>query len=465
MSEGVQLKKIPLVVAVLPFVCTITGLLTAIFLLHAPLFLGLMFGWLVAVVIAVSYRIGWQPIMQGTYHGMRSTFMVISILLMLAGVISIWMASGTVPALIFYGIKLIHPNLLVVTAFLLAGATSMMLGSTVGTLSTMGVAIASIAQVFGIPPALIGGALLSGGMVGDRVSPVSGTFHLVANMTGTKSEENYKPMWQTGLPMILLSIVLFLWLGFGKASGQVDPQNSPMIHELVQHFALPWYLMLPPVLVLTLAAFRVPINRNLGLGVLFGGVLGVVVQHQTIGAMLHALWLGFDLQAKGRTVLHGGGIWPMFEQLLLILMAGALNGVLERTGMMQTIIQVLLDRIRTTRGLIVSTVMLSIVMAMVACNQALSVIVPGRALRPTYDEMGVPPRLLVRSLADSGVVTAALIPWNLHGILCSTAIGVPTLVYFPYAFYLWGTPLLTLLLTFRIDNQQNSKKSDKLRQF
>jgi NhaC family Na+:H+ antiporter len=181
--------------------------------------------------------------------------------------------------------------------------------------------------------------------------------------------------------------------------------------------------------------------------------------------MLHALWLGFDLQANGRTVLHGGGIWPMFEQLLLILMAGALNGVLERTGMMQTIIQVLLDRIRTTRGLIVSTVLLSIVMAMVACNQALSVIVPGRALRQTYDEMGVPPRLLVRSLADSGVVTAALIPWNLHGILCSTAIGVPTLVYFPYAFYLWGTPILTLLLTFRIDNHQNSKKSDKLRQF
>ncbi|MGZ4112939.1 MAG: Na+/H+ antiporter NhaC family protein, partial [Tumebacillaceae bacterium] len=429
------------------------------------LFLGLMLGWLVAVGIAAFYKMGWQPILQGTYQGMRSTFMVISILLMLAGVISTWMASGTVPALIFYGVKLVHPNLLVVTAFLLAAATSMMLGSTVGTLSTMGVAIASIAHVFGIPPALIGGALLSGGMVGDRVSPVSGTFHLVANMTGTKAEDNYKPMWQTGLPMILLCVVLYLWLGYGKVSGHVDPLASPMVRQLAAHFALPWYLMLPPVLVLVLAALRVPINRNLLLGVLFGGVLGVLVEHRSVGEMLHALWLGFDLQANGQTVLHGGGIWPMFEQLLLILMAGALNGVLERTGMMQTIIQVLLNRIRTARGLIASTVLLSIVMAMVACNQALSVIVPGRALRKTYDEMGVPPRLLVRSLADSGVVTAALIPWNLHGILCSTAIGVATTVYFPYAFYLWGTPLLTLFLALRIKNQQNSKKVDKLRQF
>jgi NhaC family Na+:H+ antiporter len=164
-------------------------------------------------------------------------------------------------------------------------------------------------------------------------------------------------------------------------------------------------------------------------------------------------------------VLHGGGIWPMFHAVLMIVIAGALNGVLERTGMMQTIISRLLERVKTTRGLVLSTVLLSIAMAMLACNQALSIIVPARALRETYQRMDVSSSLLVRSLADSGVVVSPLIPWNLHGILLSTAVGIPTAVFWPYAVYLWGLPILTLCFCLFIKNKDNSNKLDKLLQF
>ncbi|PWK15903.1 Na+/H+ antiporter NhaC family protein [Tumebacillus permanentifrigoris] len=454
---------IPIAVALIPFAVSILGLLSVIFWLHWPLYTGLLIGWLVAVVLALAYGRGGRLVAVGSYQGARNTFFVIGILLMIAGVISAWFLSGTVPALIYYGLQLIQPTYLVVTAFLLAAGTSMVLGTSVGTLSTMGTAVAGMGVVYGIDPALIGGALISGAMVGDRTSPVSGSFHLVATMTGTRAEDNYKPMWQTGLPMFLLCIVLFGWLGYGLSANspqETDALNSPMLRTITTHFQLPWYVMLPPLLVLVLAALRMPILRNLSLGILFGAVLAVVTQQATLPDVLGSVWFGYDLES----VLHGGGIWPMFHQVLLILMAGALTGVLESSGMMSAIFDGLLTKIHDTRNLIFTTLLISIIMAGVACNQALSIIVPGRALRPTYDRLGVSPKILVRSLADSGVVVSPLIPWNLHGILCSTAIGIATTTYFPYAIFLWGLPLLTFSLSFRHKNKRNSDKLDKLLQ-
>lgn len=458
-------RSIPLPWAVLPLMVTVVCLFFVIFVLKAPIYTGMMIGWLCAVLVALKFRTLWRELWQGTYRGMKNTFLVVQILILIGAVIAAWLASGTVPTLVWYGIGLIQPEYLVVTAFLLAAGVSMALGTSVGTLSTMGVAVAGMASVFEISPALVGGALVSGAMVGDRMSPVSGSFHLVATMTDTKPEDNYKPMLQTGLPMFVLCLVLFAWLGYGDREASVDPLTSPLLREMTDHFQLHWYMMIPPLIVLVLAFFKVPILRNLSIGIVGGVLLAVLVQGASLMAVLQALWLGFDLTVNDRSILHGGGVWPMFNSALMIVAAGALNGVLEESGMMQTIIKRLLERVKKTRGLIVSTVLLSVAITMIACNQALSIIVPARALRDTYEQMGVPSSLLVRSLADSGVVVSPLVPWNLHGILISTSIGIPTMVFWPYAFYLWGLPILTLALCFLAKNKDNSNKLDKLLQF
>ncbi|MCX7571666.1 hypothetical protein OS242_17120 [Tumebacillus sp. DT12] len=453
---------IPLSLSVLPFAVVVAGLLAAHFWLDVPLYVGLVAGWAVACAIALWCGRGVWSTGVGTYRGLKSTFFVIGILLMIAALISSWMSSGTVPGMIWYGIQLVRPEYLVVTVFLLTGIGSMALGSSVGTLSTMGAALAGIGAAFEIPAGLIGGALICGAMIGDRVSPVSGTFHLVAGMTGTKAEDNYRPMWQTGFPMLIVSAGLFAWLGYGKATGPGgDPLSNPLVLVLLDTFAMPWYVLVPPAVVLALALFRVKILRSLSVGIFAGVLLTVTVQDASLPDALRTIWLGYDLTAEGRTVLHGGGVWPMLNMALLILFAGAMNGVMELSGMLETIIGRLLERIRRIGSLLLLTMGMSVAMGMLGCNQSISVIVPGRALRGTYDRMGVPPRYLVRAIADSGVVSSPLIPWNLHGILCSTAIGIATATYLPYAFYLWGLITVTFLSYLVLNFRKNQIKLDK----
>ncbi|ASS74847.1 hypothetical protein CIG75_07560 [Tumebacillus algifaecis] len=450
-------------IAGLPFLCSLTGLLLCIYVFELPLYLALFLGWGVAVLIAVLHRFSWREVLRATYQGLSSTFLVVGILLLIAGLISAWLVAGTVPGLIYYGMQFIQPEYLVVMAFLLTAGTSIVLGSSVGTLSTMGAAIAGMGLVFGISPALIGGALISGAMVGDRMSPVSGAFHLLSSMTGTKAEDNFKPLLKTGLPMFVICAGLFFWLGHGAASStSTDSVNSPLVALLIEQFAMPWIVLVPPALVLTLAAFRVPIRWNLGLGILTGAGLALFVQGATLLEVLRAIWLGYDLTLQGETLLSGGGVWPIFNQTLLVFCAGMLNGVMESTGMMQTLLQKLLGRIQRYLGLIFSTMLLSVSMALLACNQALAIIVPGRALRPVYDRMAVPAPELVRTIGDSGVVASALIPWNLHGILCSAAMGIATTTFFPFAFYLWGLPILTLLLSIWNNRLNNNRIMNNL---
>lgn len=454
----------PLRLAVLPFLAAIGGLLATIFWWEVPLYIGLLIGWAAAVGIAKATGSPLSELAEATWSGLRSTFFVVGIMTAIGGLIATWLIAGTVPGLIVFGIDLIQPEWLVVSAFLLTAGTSVALGTSVGTLSTMGAALAGMALVYDIPAALIGGALVSGAMVGDRMSPLSSAFHLLAGMTGTKTEQNYKPMLLTGLPILLLCTALFAWLGHGVGN-TAAALESPLLQQLRGHFELPWVVLLPPVLVLTLAAFRVKILHNLALGALFGAVLAVTVQAQSLGDVFATLWFGYDWQEAGQTVLHGGGVWTMFNQALLIAFAGALNGVMERTGMLTAIVNVLLARIRTATGLLHSTMLLSFFMTLVACNQSLAIIVPGRTMRASYDQMGVPPHHLVRSLADSGVVLSPLVPWNLHGILCSTAIGVATTTYWPYAFYLWGLLLTSALLAFFVRYKRDFNKHTNLLQF
>jgi Na+:H+ antiporter, NhaC family len=436
----------PLAVALLPFGCTIALLLLANFVFHVPLYLGLLGGWVLAFLLAIRNGFRVSRLLVASYQGLQQTSVVVVILVLIGGVIAVWEASGTVAGLIVFSSHYIIPTYLVVTAFLLATGMSMLLGTSVGTLSTIGVVLVGMAQLNQIPLGLIGGALLSGAMVGDRTSPLSGTVHVLGTVAGVKPESSFKWIVRSALPVFIICLVAYTILGFRYAPQQTGlSAESTSLRLLREVFHLNGVVLLPPLLVMILALVRVPIRLNLALGLLFGVILCIWIQGMDGAEVVRTIWNGSRIVTpEGRIVFQGGGVWNMLNQVLIILCAGAFNGLLEATGIMDRLVGELLKRTTRQGSLILETVGLSLVSGLVFCNQALMVILPGNMLRGKYEDLGMDKVELVRTLSDSGVVASALIPWNLHGILCSTAIGIHTTTYDPYAFFLWGLPLLAI---------------------
>lgn len=438
---GLTESAIPLVVA-------------AVILLGSVVVHPINFAWPLAagavVAAGIARRAGfaWRELGLGAAVGMKSTLIALSILLLVGALIGVWASAGTVPVMVYYGLNFANPRYLVPAAFLLALFTSCMLGTSIGTLSTLGVAIMGVARGVGTPLPLVAGALVSGALFGDRSSPLSGSLNLNAAMTGSELRRLVLALLPAGGVAVLLSLVGYIVLGAQVgAGGLADRGLQAAIAANVN--VSPW-LLLPPALVLVLALARVPVRWALGAGILAGAVLGVFVGGVSLWQPAHAALFGSSAQTGNPgldRVLSGGGLLSMVNLTVLILTAGAFSGMMEATGMMPLLIGRVVAGVQGPIGLIRATMSISIVVAMVAANQALSIIVPGRMLRPAYERMGLTTVHLSVALADSGTVVCCLVPWNLMALLASAAVGVPVLTYAPYALFAWLLPLVSLGLS------------------
>lgn len=440
---GMGQASLPLVVAAL-----LMGgmILTGSTALYWPLAAGAA----VAGALALRKGFSWTSLGTAARDGMKSTLIALSILILVGALIGVWKESGTVPAMVYYGLSLAAPKYLVPAAFLLALAVSMMLGTSIGTLSTLGVAIMGVAHGVGAPIPLVAGALVSGALFGDRSSPLAGSLNLNVAMTGTDLRRMLGVLAPTGITAAVLSLVGYVVAGVGSAPAGAG-EGAAMQQAIAAHFAISPWLLLPPVLVLVLAFARVPVRWALGFGILSGGALGVLAGGAGWLEPLTAAVMGFTSHAGDAgldRIFSGGGILPMWRQVALILVAGAFSGIMEQTGMMGVVFAGLVEGVRRPLALVGSTMLVSISIAMVAANQALAIIIAGRMLRPAYDRSRLSPNLLSRTLADSGTVVAGVIPWNLMGVLAAAALGVPVREWAPFAFFAFILPVVSVIFAF-----------------
>ncbi len=406
-------------------------------------------GALMAAALALRAGIPLKAVVRAALSGIRATMIALSILVLIGGLIGVWKAAGTVPAMVYYGLEFAHPRFLVPAAYLLALAVSMMLGTSIGTLSTLGIAIMGVAQGVGAPVPLVAGALVSGALFGDRSSPLAGSLNLNVAMTGTEVRQVMARLMPTGMAAVAVTLGLYLLLGMGEW-GAPETGGDAMRLTIAQHVSLTPWLLLPPVLVLALAFLRVPVKTALAIGMTSGALIGLLIGQADLTEAARAALFGHAAE-MGDVALNqmfsGGGILPMAHQSVLLVVAGAFSGIMEDSGMMAVVISGLVQRVRRPLALVGATMAISIAVAAVAANQALSIIVPGRMLRPAYERAGLSPELLSRALADSGTVLAGVIPWNLMGILSAASIGVPVAAFAPYAFLGWLFPLVSLAVT------------------
>lgn len=371
----------------------------------------------------------------------RKATPVFSILLLIGAVTSTWMAAGTVPTIVYYGIQLIHPQGFILTSFLLTSLVSFLIGTSFGAAGTIGLALMIMAKGSQVNPHLLAGAVIAGAYWGDRCSPMSSSAHLIASLTQTNLYRNIQRMLRTGLLPLALSCLLY-W-GFSWFD-PVQTRENWLPQELDRCFVLNGWVLLPALLILGLALLRVPAFRSMLLSIAVAIGLAVYVQGYGLGQVLKFAVFGFELSADTpiRSILLGGGMVSMAKVCGIVLLSTAIAGILSGTASLQ-IIERHLRQLRCRWQIFSGTLIVSIAASAFGCSQTIAILLTDQLMRDRYAATLKPADLAI-DLENTAVVLAPLIPWNIAGLVPATVL-MTDWHFIPYAFYLYLLPLCVLL--------------------
>ena len=415
---------------------------------HIPLLLS------AAIACLIGRRLGhrWHDIEQGILGGIVLGLKAILILLVIGTLIGTWIAGGIVPILIYHGLALLSPSFFLVAACVICCIVSIATGSSWTTAGTVGIALMGVGQGLEVPLPMIAGAIVSGAYFGDKMSPLSDTTNLAPAVAGAELFEHIRYMLFTTVPSLCIALVIYAVLGWAGESGSTGSNNVSLIREALEnHFNLNPILLLPPLLVILMVMFRLPALPALFGGALLGGILAGVIQGASLKSIVAAAQSGYVATTGHEsvdTLLSRGGLDSMLPTVSLILAALTFGGAMERTGLLTTLAAAILQMARGTGRLVTATVVTCLGMNILAPDQYLSIIVSGRMYREAYREQGLHPKLLSRTLEDSGTLSSPLVPWNTCGAFMSTTLGVNALAYLPYAFLNLLNPIVAIAFAF-----------------
>ncbi|MFZ5351552.1 MAG: Na+/H+ antiporter NhaC [Bacillota bacterium] len=413
---------------------------------HIPLVLGA----LIAAAVAI-FRLGytWKDVEEGIISSISGTMQAIIILAIIGMIIGTWIQGGIVPTLIFYGLKILSPGLFLVAACALCCIVSLATGSSWTTAGTVGIALMGVAAGLGVPAPMAAGAIISGAYFGDKMSPLSDTTNLAPAMAGSNLFDHVRHMVYTTGVSLLIAFVGFGILGVGFAGKELDVAGIQEILDLMSaNFKINPLLLIVPILVIVMVAKKVPAIPGLFAGTLLGGLAAIIFQGANIPAVLDAMQNGVVSETGNEildTLLTRGGYQSMMWTISLILAALTFGGVLEKTGMLEAIGKRILRFAKSTGSLVTATILTSIFTNVLAGDQYLAIVLPGKMYKDEFQKRGLAPRNLSRCLEDAGTLTSPLVPWNTCGATMSTYLGVPTIEYLPFAFLNLVNPIVSIV--------------------
>ena len=430
--------------------------------------IALLMGLAVCVFISmVFYRVPWKAFEQQiekTLGGVAVTILILLAVGMLAGS---WMVSGVVPTLIYYGVQLLSPQFFLVCACLICALVSLLSGSSWTTIATIGVALLGISHALDINEAMAAGAIISGAYFGDKMSPLSDTTILASSSTGVDLFTHIRYMMYTTMPAILLTIIIFAVIGFGKGGDDVL-HVSQFTEGLSSTFHISLWTLLVPVLTAFLIARRLPSLIVLFLSGMMAGITALILQPHIlmqIGAPSNlpqlgetaALIKGLAITFYGATsvetgnaelneLVSTGGMTGMLNTIWLIICAMCFGAGMVASGMIESLTRVVISWVKSRVGLVASTASTGLFLNVATGDQFISIVLTANMFQNVYQQKGYEPRLLSRTCEDSATVTSVLVPWNTCGMTQSTVLGVATIAYLPFCFFNILSPLMTILV-------------------
>ena len=397
----------------------------------------------IAGIIALKLGYTWEDMQNAIVEKIASALPATLILWSVGLLIGSLMFSGAVPMIIYYGVQMINPKFILLTAFLASAILSVVTGTSWGAAGTIGVAMMGIAGGLGVSLPATAGAVVSGSFFGDKLSPLSDTTNLAPMAAGSELYEHIKHMLYTTVPASLLAMVVYLFAGFSASGDLVRPESVQlMMDQLDTMFNFNIVLLLPFVLVILGSIKKWPtIPTMLGTSLLTV-VLGAAVQGFNVVDGFTSLISGFDITMTGFTgtptaevikLINRGGVVSVTSTTVLIFCAMGFAGIVSVSGMLDVVLDLLMSKVKSTAGIIISTIVSCFTVAFVTGSSYLSILVPGELFKEVYPKKNLHPKNLSRTLEDSGTVLVPLIPWSAAGAYMAATLGVDTLQYLPWA--------------------------------
>lgn len=455
--------------ALIPIIVLIASLSYGIIVLGADPHIPLLVAIVVASLVAIfGLGFSWQEIEKGAIETISMAMQAILILMVIGTVVGSWILSGTVPSMIYYGLKILSPGIFLVATTLICCVVSLATGSSWTTAGTVGIALIGVGQGLGIPAKIVAGAIISGAYFGDKISPLSDTTNLAPAMAGSTLFEHVRYMLYTTVPSLIIALILYGIIGARYAGRALDTANiDAILGGLSANFYISPVLLIPPIVVIILVVLKAPALPGLLSGTGLGALFAAIFQKASLGEIVNTIHYGYSIESGNEMIdslLNGGGLDSMMWTVSLILLAMTFGGIMEKSGMLGAIANKILTVANSTGSLVTATVLSSIAINILAADQYLSIVIPGRMYKDAYDKMGLEPRLLSRTLEDAGTLTSPLVPWNTCGAYMYSVLGVSALGaggYLPFAFLNLINPLVAIFYAFTGISINDPKKPKK----
>ena len=417
----------------------------------------------VASLVGKKNGMHWEEVEQAILRQIAVSLQPVLILLIVGAMIGSWILCGTVPTIIYYGVDLISPSYFYISASLVCAILSFSIGSSWSVAGTLGIGLMGIAMALGLSLPISAGAVISGAYFGDKLSPLSDTTNLAAAVTGNDLFEHIQHMLWTTVPGFMIALTIFFFLGMEGTSTVSTDDINVLQNTMSETFAIHPLVLLPFLMMLVLAAKKIPVLPALLCGTLVGGLFAILFQWDVIitlandvnlgqgyaifKGLLSAMFFGYNSETGNVSMdvlLSKGGMQSMLPTIALMITAMTFGGVMMGTGLLNRILDSTLHGVKSTGDLISMTVGTCIGTNVLVADQYLSIIIPGQMFKDTYQKHKLKPTNLSRTLEDSATLTSALIPWNTCGAYMSATLGVSTFLYAPFAFFNILCPIIAV---------------------
>lgn len=426
------------------------GFIIGSIILSIPLYFGFLTGIAFTSIVLIKSGYFFTDLIRTVMKSILEIKYLITVILFIGATTSIWLSSGVVPTIMYYGFSFMEGVNFLFAAFLIMCAVSLFMGTAIGTMSTVGISLSGIGMGLGIPQNLVVGMLVSGAFIADKISPLSGLINLLMTITNKSYKEIFKTMIVTLIPTIVVTAAIYYVIGLKYSSG--DYSNLLLYRDAIATgFNTSPILLILPVIILGLSIAGLNAIATFSIGIGIGSILSIVFQGATIGGIVQSILFGYHgstPSAELNNLLVSGGMVSMIEAISMVISAYVLIQLFEKGNILMPVMEKLINGINTKITLVTRTGLISTLLTVATCDQTSGIILPGKILKSKYEDYNLDMTVLARTISDTGIIVAPLMPWNINSFLIKPIMGITAAQYAPYAVLCYICPVISLIITY-----------------